>query len=119
MAVGDTPSSSAAEWLACAEKWDAAARCARDQGYHSHAYEQVRHVVEPALKAVLVPRGSEQPTHVTSLLLLIREIGDDLPADLRSAPVKLDHYWYYASYPSELIPRPSEYYEASGPPEDS
>lgn len=113
MVVGDTPSANAADWLRYAEQGHDAARFLADRACFSHACEGARHSVELALNAVLVDRGFEQPLHATSLLLLTREIDDDLPADLRSALVKLDHYGDYASYPSELIPRPSEYYEES------
>jgi len=111
MAVGDPPSASAADRLRYAGNWHDAARVLGDRGPFAGACESARPSVELALKAVLVHRGAAQPSHNTSLLLLAREIGEDLPPELRSALVKLDHYWYYASYPSELIPQPCEYYE--------
>jgi|LSQX01.2.fsa_nt_gb HEPN domain-containing protein len=105
------PSRETVGWLRTAEEWFGSSRLLTGHGMYSHVCEGSRHSVELALKAVLVDRGAEQPPHLTSLLVLGKQITDELPRDLRSKLVKLDHYYYEPLYPTELSPQPGQYYE--------
>lgn len=106
-----SPSQDASHWLRTAENWFGSSRVLIGHGIYSHVCEGARHSVELALKAVLVDRGSEQPAHPTSLLVLGKQITDELPREVRSKLVMLDHYYYEPLYPTELSPQPSQYYE--------
>jgi HEPN domain-containing protein len=109
--VALSPSKDVADWLRTAEGWFASSHDMSGLGFFSQVCEGARHSVELALKAVLTDRGQHQPAHLTSLLVLGKQITDELPLEVRSALVRLDHYYYETLYPTELSPQPSTYYE--------
>ena len=99
------------EWLRRAESNLVQARQTDERVCLEDLCFQAQQAAEKALKALLLARGGQPPrTHsLAALLRLIRDTGEDVPADIEPV-VRLTDYAVATRYPGAAEPVTSEEY---------